>query len=254
MLPLHRVKATVFNYEEIPAGYYFKVMNEGSAPQRFWHKYKFREIARRIPKDSHVLDFGCGPGSFLHILKTERPDLTAVGVDIAGRQIAFAQENVATSDEKFSFVQVEEEKVKLPFASGTFDVVTSIEVIEHVHPYLAMQILAEARRVLKSDGKIIVTTPNYRSLWPLIEYLLEKLSPVKYHDQHISKFTPNALVKVMESSGFEVKDLNSLFVIAPFTAAISKRMAGGLHGLEKSFKHLLGSLLVVEGEKLDWLN
>src|ERR1700719_2852300 len=96
MLSIHRTKLTVFNYDEIPPGYYFKVMLQGSAIQRFWHQEKFREIARRIRDNERVLDVGCGPGSFLHILGEERPHVRATGVDIASGQIDFATREIAS--------------------------------------------------------------------------------------------------------------------------------------------------------------
>lgn len=91
MLPIHRVKNTIFNYDEIPAGYYHQAMLSGGQVQRFWHREKFREVARRIGSEDRVLDLGCGPGSFLHVLSEEKPAVSGVGVDIASRQIDYAQ-------------------------------------------------------------------------------------------------------------------------------------------------------------------
>ena len=251
MLPLHRAKYSVFNYEEIPAGYYYRVMMEGSPPHRFWHYEKFREVARRVPRGAKLLDFGCGPGSFLDVVGSERADVSAVGVDIAGRQIDFAETQVGAKypRERIFFQKVEENVERLPFADASFDVVTSIEVIEHIHPYHAIRFLLEARRLLKSDGLLLVTTPNYRSLWPLIEWGLELTSPVKYHEQHISKFTPNAFVKFLETAGFAVKRTSSIFVVAPFLAHVPL-LARAAFAAEKSLNHMLGSLLVGEATRM----
>lgn len=46
----------------------------------------------------------------------------------------------------------------LPFKEGSFDTIVAGEVIEHLTD--PSFLLKEARRVLKSDGKLIVTTPN----------------------------------------------------------------------------------------------
>lgn len=254
MLPIHRAKFSVFNYDDIPAGYYHQVMLSGHPVQKFWHRVKFENISAMIEEGSKVLDLGCGPGSFLSILAVEKKDIDATGVDVAAKQIEFATREIASADPKgrLKFVRLEDADMRLPFPDASFDVVTSIEVIEHIHPYFSLKLIEEAKRVLKPDGKIIVTTPNYRSFWPFIEKILEFLSPVKYHDQHINKYTPNSLSKFLESGGLEVGDVKSIFILAPFLAVISRRFARFIHALEKHSRLRLGSLLIAEAKKLSW--
>ncbi|MGZ3713285.1 MAG: class I SAM-dependent methyltransferase [Bdellovibrionota bacterium] len=249
MLPIHRTQNSVFNYTDIPAGYYYEVMLNGHAVQRFWHREKFMEVAKLVKNAGAktVLDFGCGPGSFLAVLGETVPGVQAIGVDIASPQIDFAGKNIASKfpgNIKFQLLNGE----KLPYADASFDAVTCIEVIEHIHPFLAAKILAEARRVLKPDGIFVLTTPNYRSFWPMIEWLLERASPVKYHDQHISKFTPNSLVKFLETCGFEISGINSIFVTAPFLNPFSKALAQVVHRFEVKLRPLIGSLLIVQAK------
>jgi ubiquinone/menaquinone biosynthesis C-methylase UbiE len=248
MFPIHKARASVFNYDDIPAGYYFQVMAKGSGVQRFWHRKKFEEVAKKIGKSDRLLDIGCGPGSFLFVVGQIKPDVQAVGVDVASRQIEFAIKNVQSQFKQgnISFQKLKSDDVKLPFPDESFDKVTCIEVIEHIHPHLAMKLLEEARRVLKPTGRLTVTTPNYRSLWPLIEFALELLSPVKYHEQHISKFTPNAFAKFLEAAGYEIKNFSTIFIVAPFFMTISPPLARFLHRIERKLPLLLGSLLMAE--------
>jgi SAM-dependent methyltransferase len=254
LLPLHISKNyTVFNYEDIPAGYYYEAMLHGSGIQRFWHQKKFAEVSKHIKNSETVLDLGCGPGSFLSILGKMYPDVVATGVDIAQGQIDFANSNVGSSfkDHRISFKLMDEKDSKTPFEAQTFDVVTSIEVIEHIHPFLASKLLQEGRRVLKPNGKLILTTPNYRSFWPLIELVLERFSKVKYHDQHINKFTPNSFVKFVESAGFKVEKVSTLFMIAPFLVPlIGEKLAAKVLEFEKRLPGRFGSLLIVEATPL----
>ena len=245
MLPVYRTPLHIFNYDEIPPGYYYKAMREGAASQRFWHRQKFLAVSNHVPDTGRVLDLGCGPGSFLSILCETHPSIQAVGLDIASSQIDFAMKEVAPRFEgRIRFEQYDAAKGILPYPDQSFDTVTSIEVVEHIHPYVAHQMLSEARRVLKPGGRLVATTPNYRSLWPLVEVALELLSPVKYHEQHINKFTPNSFVKFLETVGYQVSDLETIFIAAPFAAAISENLSKGLLALEKKAPWRLGSLLV----------
>ncbi|MGK5084979.1 class I SAM-dependent methyltransferase [Bdellovibrionota bacterium FG-1] len=255
MLPIHRTPKTVFNYDDIPAGYYHEAMLQGRPTQRFWHREKFREVASRIRDGERVLDLGCGPGSFLHVLTEEKPQIEAIGADIASRQINYAKNFFQASQPQarvsFQALDLATEQGRLPFEDASFDVITSIEVVEHIHPHLAAQMLMEARRVLKPQGRLLITTPNYRSFWPLIELLLEKLSPVKYHDQHINKFTPNAFVKFLEICGYEVLGLDTIFVVAPFLASLSPWAAKKFYAFERNALPRIGSLLMAEARPLE---
>jgi 2-polyprenyl-3-methyl-5-hydroxy-6-metoxy-1,4-benzoquinol methylase len=247
MLPVHKTLKSVFNYDEIPPGYYYRAMREGSPIQRFWHRRKFEYVANRIPDGANVLDFGCGPGSFLAVLAEEKPHVRAVGVDIGSSQIDFANREVGQLfPDRIKFEALPVTSETIPYPDASFDVVTSIEVIEHLHPAIAHRFLRDARRLLKPDGRLIVTTPNYRSLWPLIELMLERLSDVKYHDQHINKFTPSSLVKFVESGGFEARDVSTIFIAAPFLTPLSPGLADALHRLENTVQLRAGNLLVVE--------
>lgn len=254
MLPLHRTKNDVFNYDEIPPGYYYKAIQSGNPVQRFWHREKFLEVARIVSRSNatNLLDVGCGPGSFLSILGNEVPSINAIGVDVASPQIDFAIKNIepSFSDKRISFRLMMDGA--LPFQDSSFDAVTCIEVVEHIHPFLASRMLQEIRRVLRPEGTLVLTTPNYRSFWPLIEFFLEKASPVKYHEQHISKFTPNSLLKFLESNGFEPVNINSMFIAAPFLSGISLGLASAIHKFELRAKPLLGSLLVIEAKAMNW--
>jgi ubiquinone/menaquinone biosynthesis C-methylase UbiE len=247
-LSIYRSKISVFNYDSIPEGYYYNVMKSGSPIQRFWHEKRFQEIIDRIEDGLKVLDFGCGPGTFLSLLGGLRSNVTATGVDIGSKQIEFARKLIHKQalNDRIQFSIIEEAFKELPFEDKSFDIIASIEVVEHIHPFFAHRVLAEAKRVLKPKGRLLITTPNYRSHWPLIELLLNRLSPVKYHEQHISKFTPQAFVKFIESAGFEIKTINTIFVVAPFLTPLSFRLAELFHQSERKMEPLIGALLVVE--------
>jgi ubiquinone/menaquinone biosynthesis C-methylase UbiE len=178
--------------------------------------------------------------------------MSVTGADVASVQLEFARETIREKnwENRVQFVNLPTSGV-LPFPDASYDAVTVVEVIEHLHPLIVHTLLSEAKRVLKPGGKIIITTPNYRSFWPLIEFAMERLSQVKYHDQHINKLTPNSLVKTIESAGFEIVKLGTLFSIAPFLAPISARLANAVLRWESRRKVKTGALLIAECQPMD---
>jgi SAM-dependent methyltransferase len=103
-----------------------------------------------------VLDAGCGTGGFLRRLQSERPDLRPYGVDFNADAAARA---AAKSGAEVTCASVE----CLPFAAHTFDAVVSADVLCHrsVDPAVA---LAEAARVLKPSGVLIINMPAHQWL------------------------------------------------------------------------------------------
>lgn len=223
-------------------------MQSGSAVQRFWHERRFKTIIERINDGVKVLDLGCGPGTFLSLLGAIKSNTTAKGVDLDSKQIAFARKLIHMQGlgDRIQFGIINDPFKVLPFEDKLFDVITMNEVVEHIHPFFAHRMLVEAKRVLKPGGKLLLTTPNYRSHWPVIELFLDRFSPVKYHEQHISKFTPQSFVKFIETAGFEIRAIHTIFILAPFLAWLSFRLAEMFHQTELKMKHRVGALLIVE--------
>lgn len=106
-----------------------------------------------------LLDVGCGTGMTFAAVSQAFPHATAL--DIGDREIIATKELLKMLG--ISRVVKKYEGKIIPFPSHTFDIVTSIEVIEHVeNPDL---MLAEIRRVLKKDGILHITTAN--KWWPI---------------------------------------------------------------------------------------
>ena len=182
-----------FNYDSIPQGHYDKILDNGSAIRRFWHWHKFNSVARSIIDSKgktcrgSILDIGCFAGSFLKTI--DAADFPQqLGIDILANQIAYAQEKYGTSYRRFLHVQCfDDAYAKLH--DHEFDVITIIEVIEHLAPHEVAAMLKMVARTLRPGGTCVITTPNYTSIWPLLEFYLNYFSDLSYEEQHITKFT-----------------------------------------------------------------
>lgn len=233
-------------YEATEAGYYHQAYLHGNPVQRFWHRYKFLNALKRLPRDekskrkNKVLDVGCGPGTLLSLY-----DGNAVGIDISEKQIGFAKKEFKLKNTKW----VVGGNPPLPFKDNTFDYVVMLELIEHVPEKEARALMKSVYDVMKPGGKLIMSTPNYMSLWPIIEFFWNLVSPVNYDEQHVNKLTRKKLRKFIGNIGFRKLKFITFFVIAPFLAPISMKLARKMLKIESKLFSRLGSLIMVEAVK-----
>jgi SAM-dependent methyltransferase len=125
----------------------------GQVNDDLWGEHVARyALATRLAVGRRVLDLGCGTGYGTADLA--RVASSALGVDLAAEAIDYAGRHFPSA----RFLQCSASAV--PFPSGSFDLVTAFEVIEHLQDWRSL--LAEAQRVLEPDGLLIVSTPNKR--------------------------------------------------------------------------------------------
>ncbi len=117
------------------------------------------EVAEITP-GMRVLDVGCGRGEILR--HCARLGAHAYGVDYAPAAVRIAQELTPSDETAQGVVGVYQANAKsLPFPAGSFDRVLMFDLVEHLHPWELDQALAEARRVLRPGGQLVIhTAPN----------------------------------------------------------------------------------------------
>ncbi|MBN8802083.1 MAG: class I SAM-dependent methyltransferase [Stenotrophomonas acidaminiphila] len=136
-------------------------------------------FAEALCKGKKVLDFGCGSG--YGTLRISGLAQEAYGVDVAADAVLYAKARY--QNENLHFLQIDPQS-PLPFAAGSFDVVLSFQVIEHVNDDDAY--LREAHRLLKPGGTLVLITPDRRNRllpwqkpwnrWHLREYGMAQLA------------------------------------------------------------------------------
>jgi SAM-dependent methyltransferase len=104
-----------------------------------------------IERARSVLDVGCGGGAMLRAI-ARRGSARLVGVEVSAGAVR------AIEEAGFEAVRVDLEEGKLPFASGSFDVVLCYDVFEHL--FSPELLLAEIHRVLAPEGRAFLCVPN----------------------------------------------------------------------------------------------
>lgn len=145
----------------IPADYYRRI---SLAEQRHWWYRGMREISVALlgsrwgGSGTRLLDAGCGTGGFARFALDTGGASTVAGADLASDAIALAGELVPEADLHVAALDA------LPFADGAFDVVVCNDVLQHLRDAEVGQSLEELRRVLATDGALLLRTNGARRL------------------------------------------------------------------------------------------
>ena len=128
-------------------------------PWRLYHGPLVLAAARAVRESGagEVLNVGSGP--FFEFSALPQTGVRYTVCDIEPRAIALAR---SLHGERLAGADVLQAGAPLPYADGRFDLVMSMDVIEHLPvpgPWLA-----ELMRVVRPGGHLFLTTPNYGSL------------------------------------------------------------------------------------------
>lgn len=110
---------------------------------------------RWVPRDARsLLDVGCNAGDLLADVRQTMPWIELAGVEVNERALALARARLPGVDIHATGAEA------LPFPDGRFDVVTCIEVLEHVPAQHRRAVLAEIHRVLCPRGLLLLRVPH----------------------------------------------------------------------------------------------
>lgn len=149
-------------------------------------------------KKLRILDLGCGNGSLSHLIAQQGHEV--VGVEESESGVRFARHTFPTC----RFVQGSIYNLPDVELKNSFDFVVSCEVIEHL--LYPRELVRAAKKCLRTNGRLIVTTPYHGYLKNLALALTGKMDrhfTVLWDGGHIKFFSKKTLSTLLESEGFE---------------------------------------------------
>lgn len=173
-------------------------------PWRLYHAPIVTALQRvvALSPGRDVLNVGSGP--FFELKELDRGDRRFTVCDIDPRAVELAKEIYGTGLAGADTLQPD---APLPYPDASFDLVVSMDVIEHVLDPVPWT--REALRVLRPGGVLFLTTPNYgsTSLRVIEQTALEAVARVQgfsRKDIHPTKMTEQRLRQVLASAGAEM--------------------------------------------------
>ena len=163
-----------------------------------------RDIAKRRAR---ILDVGCGTGANLQMLANYG---VAEGVDISAEALEFCR---ARGLSKVKLGPAE----ALPFEDASFDLVTGLDVVEHLDEDAAG--LSEMRRVLRPGGRALLFVPAFMFLWGVQDDI----------SHHRRRYTRAELTDAIERAGLSVERstyANITFFLPTLVGRLIMRVTG----------------------------
>lgn len=187
-----------------------------------------------------VLDLGCGTGAVLGELASWAEP---VGLDMSALALGFCRKRgikrLAIGD-----------GTSMPFEASVFDAMIGLDVFEHIERDDAA--FAEAFRVLRPGGSLVLSVPAFRFLWGPHDVALH----------HFRRYTRREVIERLRAAGFLIERCSySVFLLFPLIVLwrlVEKRKKGpakaSLIGLPDWANRFLIALQAVEAWVTRWID
>lgn len=129
-----------------------------------------------LKKGDSVVDLGCGDGFYLYLLSRLPMKLKLIGFDHDKVVLENARKNLLLHNTDPNNIKlIKGDLIRISFKRNTFIKAILTEVLEHVED--DKKTLTEVYRILKPNGVLVLTVPNYNFpfLWDPINWVLQNL-------------------------------------------------------------------------------
>ena len=157
-------------------------------------------LSKYLAGKKNVLDYGCGAGFLIKHLIDKNLNIAAI--DFSPKSIDVVNEKFAGVGGFTGCYSIDD----LASADRTFDVITVIEVIEHLNERYLAETLENIKVFLGSDGVVILTTPNDEDLSKSLVYCPDS-DTVFHRWQHIRSWSVSSLTHLLKDNGFEMIEI-----------------------------------------------
>jgi ubiquinone/menaquinone biosynthesis C-methylase UbiE len=183
----------------------------------FYRMYRAEVLARvNGVAGRHILEIGCGEG-----LMFDGTETVPVQMDVSMTRLRALRSGGAGPGRALrsggagpgagSRFVLCADGYQLPFPDASFDVALLVAVLEHTRE--PWRVLAEARRVLRPGGRVIMVVPNDVTM--SVGRLLLRKFPIRYPD-HLTFTTPGRMRRWL-AAGFSIREAFNLpFRFLPF--------------------------------------
>jgi SAM-dependent methyltransferase len=166
----------------------------------------FDWLAPFLSESTTVLDFGCGIGRVARYVAPACKEIWAV--DISARMLELATRRMKDYT-NVHYVRSQDTRIPdVPTAS--IDLVYSLLVLQHVEREDAFLLLEELRRVLRRDGRAVLTFPNLLSDIYLDSFVHYARSGASTQANRARVYTPQEVERILGAAGFDAElDVNT---------------------------------------------
>lgn len=202
-------------------------------------EFIFAQVEKHRPKK--ILDGGCGRGFYLQAISLFPFVKEIHGIDLNKHYLKVAR-SICGSDKKISIQKAN--IYTLPYSNSYFDFIIASEILEHLKD--DKKAVLELKRVLKKDGVLIITVPNYYFpfFWDPLNWVLMRLFWTHIDKNifwlagiwadHERLYKEKELVKLLKNSGFKIQKVQKYIRYSwPFSHFL-------LYGVGKNIVERLG--------------
>lgn len=179
----------------------------------WWYRGRRRVIRAELDRlplapGGRVLDAGCGSGATMREL-VRYGEVSGIELSVEAAELARSR---AHGDVRIGRLE------ELPWADDTFELITCLDVIEHVPDDVVA--LVELARVCAPGGWLLVTVPAYQALW----------SAHDVANHHHRRYSRAMLRTAARQAGWElvrISSFNSLLLAPAAAVRLARRRALG---------------------------